>query len=89
MTEAEYLAGPAACLVKDGEEEMVPLPGAGIQDHLHLDGQDPQQLLRCLQRDHPPAIGLVLAADAFPTPGTGPRRQDNRSVRVEDHSSSC
>lgn len=32
MPKAEYLAGPAARLVKDGEEEAVPQPGAGIQN---------------------------------------------------------
>src|ERR1700757_153837 len=36
MTEAEYLAGPAARLVKDCEEEAVPQPRAGIQDRLRL-----------------------------------------------------
>ena len=38
MTEPEDLAGPAAGLVKNGEEEAVPQPGAGIQDRLHLGG---------------------------------------------------
>ena len=62
MPEAEGLAGPAAALVKQGEEEAVPQPGAGIQDRLRLgDGQDPRQLLRRLQRDRPAAIRLPLA----------------------------
>ena len=62
MTEPEHFAGPAAAFVKQGEEEAVPQPRAGIQDRLHLaDGQDPRQLLRGLQRDRPAAIRLPLA----------------------------
>jgi hypothetical protein len=62
MPEAERFACAAAALVKDGEEEAVPQPGAGIQDRLHLRRrQDPRQLLRGLQRDRPPAIRLSPA----------------------------
>src|SRR6266496_3245557 len=62
MTEPEGLTSPAAAVMKQGEEEAVPQPGAGIEDRLHLgDFQDPRQLLRRLQRDRPPAIRLPLA----------------------------
>ena len=62
MTQAQGLAALAAAPVKQGEEEAVPQPGAGIEDRLRLgDGEDPRQLLRRLQRDHPAAIRLPLA----------------------------
>src|SRR5271165_2872345 len=62
MTEPEYLTSPAARLVKNGEEEAVPQPGARVEDRLLLgDGQDPRQLLRHLQRDRPAAAWLALA----------------------------
>src|SRR5260370_36204022 len=35
MPQAEHFASPAAGLVKDGAEEAVPQPGAGIKDSLH------------------------------------------------------
>src|ERR1019366_4371472 len=62
MPQAQHLASPAAALVKQGEEEPVPQPGAAVQDRLRLcDGQDPRQFLRDLQRDGPAAIRLPLA----------------------------
>jgi hypothetical protein len=62
MTEAKHFASAAACLMKNGEEEAVPQPRAGIQDRLHLGGREnPRQLLLRLQRDRPPAIRLSLA----------------------------
>jgi hypothetical protein len=43
VTESEYFAGAAACLVQNGEEEPDPQPGAGTQDRLHLgSSQDPR-----------------------------------------------
>jgi hypothetical protein len=77
MTQAEYFTGPAAGLVKNGEEQAVPQPRAGIQDRLHLGGrEDPRQLLLFLQRDCPPAIRLALAhvmQERLPAaPGAGP-----------------
>ena len=62
MTETEYFTGPAAGLVKNGEEKAVSQPRAGIEDRLHLGGsQDPGQLRRRLQRDRPAPVGSVLA----------------------------
>src|SRR5712692_3373037 len=62
MTEPEGLASPAAAVIKQGEEEAVPQPGAGVQDRLRLgNGEDPGQLPRGLQRYGPPAIRLPLA----------------------------
>jgi hypothetical protein len=75
MTQAEYFADPAACLVKNGEEEAVPQPGAGIKDRLHLGGsQYPRQLLRRLQRDGPAPIRLARPCSTWCRNGFYPPR---------------
>ena len=62
VTEPEGLTSPAAAFVKQGEEEAVPQPGAGIENRLRLGNrEDPRQFLGSLERDGPAAIRLPLA----------------------------